>query len=99
MLSLSTASPTNVPGQTISSTCCLLTRYPAFSTRTFRTAKAFGRSDIERVPCHKHSLLRSSRNCPNAISFTIPRVKRWVDDCLCLDDPEERRSQNIVLLL
>src|SRR5438105_782581 len=69
MLSLRTASPTNVPDQTASSTCCLVTSVPGCSINNLRTAKAFGRNDMARVPCQRHSFMRSSRNPPNAISF------------------------------
>jgi hypothetical protein len=79
MLSLRTASPTNVPGQTASSTCCLLTSSPGCSSSTFKTPKAFGRKDIARVPCHKHSLAMSNRNCPKVMFFTNIG-NRWADD-------------------
>src|SRR5262245_22161030 len=73
MLSFNTASLTNVPGHTASRTCCLVTNCPAFSTSNFKTANGFGRSEIARVPCHKHWLMRSSQNGPNDM---------WLLDCI-----------------
>src|SRR5438552_1569216 len=69
MLSFKTASPTNVFGQTVSSTFCLLTRCPGFSIRSLRTAKAFGRKEMESASCHKHSLVKSRWKPTNVMSL------------------------------
>src|SRR3954453_19794181 len=93
MLSLSTASPTKVPGHTVSSTCCLVTRTPEWSISNFRTANALGRSAMDRVPLHKHSLARSSRNGPNDIScITHPTSPRMFDEF-----SENMDSMNLIL--
>src|SRR5262245_17792724 len=76
MLSFKTASLTNVPGQTASSTCRLVTNCPAFSTSNFKTANGFGRSGIARVPCHKHSLVRSSQNGPNEMWLLLGCINK-----------------------
>ena len=49
------------------------------SAAILRTAKAFGRRDIARVPCHRHSFVRSSRNLPNAISFAACMGIRYAE--------------------
>src|SRR5262249_36395283 len=68
MLSFRTASVTNVPGHTASSTCCLLRSCPGYSSSNLRTANAFGRRVIARASSQRHSFLRSRRNRPKLIS-------------------------------
>ena len=80
MLALSTASLTNVAGQTLSSSCCLVTSWPGCSTRSLRTANAFGRSAIPCVPSHRHSFVRSRRNRPNV---------NWLAGCITETSPQQ----------
>src|SRR5262249_29301254 len=69
MLSLRTASPTNVPGHTASMTWRLVTSCPRCSSSNRRTANALGLREIARGPCHRHSLVVSRRKGPNETSL------------------------------
>src|SRR5215510_6513874 len=54
----------------------LVTNCPAFSTSNFKTANGFGRSGIARVPCHKHSLVRSNQNGPNEMWLLLGCINK-----------------------
>jgi hypothetical protein len=100
MLSLRTASPTKVPGQTASNSFCLLTSCPGCSSNSFKTAKAFGRRGIERASCHRHSFARSSRNFPKAIPFAPWIVHHHYNNTFPFDWPGEfscHHLQNVVM--
>ena len=68
MATFRTASTTNTPGQTASSSSSLLTSRPGRSARYCNSAKGFGKRGTRLSPCQRHPPSRSSRNGPNGIA-------------------------------
>ena len=69
MQSFKTASPTNVSGQTASSNCCFVTRFPGLASRKQSTAYALGRRAIVTPSRCKHSFALSNQNGPKLMSI------------------------------
>src|SRR6476620_7631468 len=74
MVTLRTASPTKVSGQTTLRSSSLVTSWPGCPTRWLSTAKAFGLSLIACDPRHRHSFARSRQKGSKIICFSFPTV-------------------------
>src|SRR5215813_11703959 len=72
------------------------TNCPAFSTSNFNTANGFGRSEIARVPCHKHWLVRSSQNGPNEM-WLLGCITKTSCEQAAVDDSSDFYSRNTAL--
>src|SRR5690349_9957421 len=74
MVTLRTASPTKVSGQTALRSSSLVTSWPGCLTRWVSTAKALGLSLIACDPRHRHSFARSRQKGSKVMNFSFPTL-------------------------